>query len=101
VTENVPDINHSPFVLYRRNQPAPVMTDIEYNEASNYIRVFPTVPDVCEVLPFRVARDFVPGVKGCCPFSVTGARHPDCFSADDAHAAIFAFCEVRVKSGLL
>jgi hypothetical protein len=62
VTQNAPDVNHSPPVFDRSNQPASIMAYIENNEAPDNVRISPTVPNLRKVFPIRVFRDLVPGV---------------------------------------
>jgi hypothetical protein len=85
VTQNAPDINHLPFVFDGRNQSAFVVADIEDHMMSDYIRVSPRAPNICEIIPIRVLGDLVPCVQGRFPFTVPGGCFPNRPAADDPH----------------
>src|SRR5712692_4367919 len=93
VTQNAPDVDHSPLVFDGCDQPASVVPDIEYHETPDHVRVFPTVPNVGEALPIRVAGNLEPGIQGCTPFAVAGGRFPNRLSADHPHRSSSQFAK--------
>jgi hypothetical protein len=62
MTQNVSDVNHSPFVFDSRDQPALVVTYIEHHKATDHVRVPPTFPNVSKILPIGAFGDLVPCV---------------------------------------
>ena len=60
VTQNATDVNHSPPVFDRRNQPASVVAYIENNKTPDNVRIPPAVPDFSKVFPIRFLRYLVP-----------------------------------------
>jgi hypothetical protein len=85
VTQNPPNVNHSPSIFDRGDQPASVVTYIKNYVIADDVRVFPGVPNVSEVLPIRALGDFVPRVQGSTPFAMLFGCLSNRLSADDPH----------------
>jgi hypothetical protein len=63
MTQNVPNIDHSPPVFDRRDQPAFVVAYVEHHEPIHDVRPFPAIPYIGEVCPIRVLRYLAPRIE--------------------------------------
>ena len=63
MTQNVPDVDHSPAVLDCRDQPALVVAYVEHHKLIYYVRPLPAIPYIGEVCPIRVLRYLVPRIE--------------------------------------
>src|ERR1700735_1033969 len=84
-------------VIDVRNQPAPVVRDIENHARTYRVRVLPSESHICKVAPIRSSRGPIPDFERSLPFAMRRDGFFDAFTADNAHCRSSHFVKLESR----